>query len=270
MISMSTLKLTEVCEDLFQTFETSYVDKEQEVETYFRQLSQKHEMGGALVKPTEYKNLKTIVQSDVMPVYRAYLERKDEILIKKDNRELWKYVVGTVVGANVLEAILTGGRSLRPQIVFFTGLLEAGLGAGIYGATNLADNFKLSMAKRRFFKTVKGIEKKIITGERYDGFQKVMNGDLLKAEAYDVLSRYASPKKFWGDYKRIRKKDPTNKHAVQALKTPAFKKFLNLHSKEIYTSEKREDRFNQLFLLAHEYFMKNDQNYVVNQMGVKK
>ncbi|MFA6088812.1 MAG: hypothetical protein WC755_03030 [Candidatus Woesearchaeota archaeon] len=267
------IELESVCRDLFESFNKSLIpDKKWHIDEYFAEKMKSDEMEGQFVKPAHYDSLKDIVTEEVIPIYEEYEKKKKEIAIKQEKQSLLKYVAGTVIIAELLEAIASRGRTLRPLVILSTVPFEAVLGVGIYKVVQWNQKRKLNGAKKEFFNSIKELDKKLKTDKKYEMFSEIMDGDLLKTEVYQLLTKYddKKPNDFWQDYRKIRIADPKNNVAFEEMlklkSSDAWQGFLDLHLKGAYNEEKRNSRFDKLFIMAHEYYMQKNRNYVINQI----
>jgi hypothetical protein len=174
-------------------------------------------------------------------------------------------VLGTVVVLEVLAAVITRGRSLAPQSLLISSLVNSFLGLLLYTAAQYFDDRQLAAARRRLERSIQNFGHKLQTDIEYDQRRGLLAGDVLQAEALEVLARYTHPKDFWTDYRRAREADPITPAAVRQLNLPAFEPFLKPHAEGQLSSVARQDRFNRLFLAAHEAFIARDREGYVPQ-----
>jgi hypothetical protein len=265
--------LLSVCLDLFVRLEESLVtDRDVFFDDYFVTLVKRDEMDMVWVEPTYYQHLKTIIKNEVFPLYDRYVQVRDAILAKREKRQenkLWiKYCLYTIGICELIEAIASGGRSLRPQIFFPTVALEGLLGLGLYSLVNQRDNYILRAAKKKLLHSIREIDTKHDVAARYEIFREYSGGDLLRAELQELLARYPSPAEFWQDYYAVRRADPTNERDLEKLGVARFQGFLELHAKGVYSTEARQQRFNELFIQAHRAFVENNrEHYVVRHLA---
>ena len=101
----------------------------------------------------------------------------------------------------------------------------------------------------------------------YDNRRQLMDTDILRAEALEILAHYPAPEDFWRDYRKVREVDPTLPAAVKSLNVPAFDRFLKFHVEAGYSRVARQQRFNRLFIEAQEVFLSRDrENYAMNHL----
>jgi hypothetical protein len=127
--------------------------------------------------------------------------------------------------------------------------------------------FYLARARRRLEKSIEGLEEKVQTDIDYDNRRQLLDTDVLRAEALEILTHYDKAEDFWRDYVKMREADPTTPTAMKALNIPAFERFLKFHVDRQHSEVARQHRFNRLFIEAHEVFLSRDrENYVVEHL----
>jgi len=95
----------------------------------------------------------------------------------------------------------------------------------------------------------------------------LMDTDVLRAEALELLTHYDRAEDFWRDYQRVRQADPTAPSEVKNLNVPAFEKFLKFHAGGSVSPTARQHRFNRLFIEANEVFISRDRDkYVLDHL----
>jgi hypothetical protein len=207
------------------------------------------------------------MQTEVLPLYEEFRRTAAPIRERKEKRKLWHYVLGTVVVFETLEAILTHGRSIVPQVLFPTAVLNSFIGFIVYTAAQYIDDRQLARARARLEKSIEGLENKVQTDVEYDQRRQLMDTDLLRAETMEILTHYARPEDFWRDYCRVREADPTMPAELRALQVPAFERFLKFHVEGQHSTAARQHRFDRLFIEAHEVFLSRDRaNYALNNL----
>jgi hypothetical protein len=104
----------------------------------------------------------------------------------------------------------------------------------------------------------------------YDQRRELLDDDILRGEASEILTHYESAADFWRDYLKVREADPTLPAEVKKLNVPAFERFLRFHADGRCSEVARQQRFNRLFLEAHELFISRDRaNYALNHLKQK-
>ena len=256
--------LTTIAPELFKQFETGASANAPVVNEFFIQLAKRQELQKDPVDAGYYAALESVVKDDVLPVYEAYANRRDEIKKRQEQRSLGKYVLWTVGVLQGIELIASRGRSLRPLILGPSLIIEAIAGATFYGLAQIKDDSQLKSAKKRFFANISGLDRKLIVDTQYDAF-KAQSGEneSLSAEAVELFGQYDSPGDFWRDYFAVRKTDPTATTDRERLPTQKFDTFLNGHVTGKYNEQARLARFNSLFLLAHQAFLKRSEEHYV-------
>jgi hypothetical protein len=167
----------------------------------------------------------------------------------------------------VLGALLTRGRSFAPQVLIPTAILESFLGFIIYAAAQYFDDLQLRHARRRLEKAISGLQAKVQTDVDYDQRRQLLDTDILRAEALEILTHYDHPEDFWRDYLKVRHADPTLPAELRALNVPTFEKFLKFHVTGQHSAIARQHRFNRLFVEAHEAFISRDRDhYATNHL----
>src|SRR5207245_11609858 len=141
----------------------------------------------------------------------------------------------------------------------------------LYYLVNFRESSTLKHARRNLLNSIREIDTQHEVAKRYEIFRTYTGGDLLTAELQLLLAGYASPNEFWNDYYAVRKADPTTPADLQKLGLKRFNGFLELHLNGAYSPEARQQRFNALFLLAHNRFILNDrEHYVLNHLKTDK
>jgi len=267
---MSQLQLNRISREIIDHAEKALLPDQglpKVVDDYFVQQLKRDEMEHAEVDARLYEGLRKVVQAEVVPLYARYRRETARIRERKQGRKLWQYVLGTVAFCEVLEALLTRGRSMAPQVLVPTAILECFIGFIIYVTAQYVDDLQLANARKRLERSLDGLELKAVTDAEYDNRRQLMDADVLRAEAMEILTQYEEPEEFWRDYYRVRAADPTVPAEVQALKAPAFEKFLKYHVDGQHSAAARQHRFNRLFVEAHEVFISRDRDaYVLRHL----
>ena len=214
-----------------------------------------------------YDGLRNMVKTEVLPLYEQFRHETARVRQRRDKRKLWQYVLGTVAGFEILEAVLTHGRSILPQVLIPTSIFYAFIGFIIFTAAQYVDDLYLARARKRLEKSLEGIEQRVQTDIDYDQRRELMDAEVLHAEALEIFAAYERPENFWRDYLRIREMDPTTPGEVRSLKAPAFERFLRFHVEGQHSAAARQQRFNRLFIEAQEMFISRDRDhYVLNHL----
>ncbi len=267
---MSELQLKKVSKDIIDHAEEALVPERglpKVVDDYFIQRLKQAEMEHAQVNPGLYEGLRKMVKAEVLPLYDQFRADTARLRERRQKRKVWQYVLGTVVVVEVLEAILTRGRSMAPQVLIPSAILNSFIGFIIYTAAQYLDDVQLARARKRLERSIEGLEIKVQTDEDYDQRRQLLDADVLRAEALEILAHYERPEDFWRDYCKVRKLDPTVPGELKSLNVPAFERFLKFHVAGQYSAVARQQRFDRLFLEAHEAFISRDrENYVMNHL----
>jgi len=267
---MSQLQLNKVSKEIIKHAEEALVPEKglpKVVDDYFIQRLKQDEMQHAQVDPRLYEGLRKMVQAEVVPLYEQFRVETWRVRERRQKRKVWQFVLGTVGTCEILEAVLTRGRSVAPQILIPSAILYSLIGFIIYTATQYVDDLYLARARKRLEKSIEGLEEKVQTDIDYDSRRQLLDTDVLRAEAMEILTRYERPEDFWRDYFKVRKADPTVPSELKALNVPAFEKFLKFHVDGQQSEVARQQRYNRLFIEAHEVFVSRDrQNYVLNHL----
>jgi hypothetical protein len=148
-----------------------------------------------------------------------------------------------------------------------TAILNSFIGFIIYTAAQYVDDLQLNRARKRLEKSLEGIDSKVQTDVEYDQRRQLLDTDVLRAEALEILTQYERPEDFWRDYRKVREMDPTVPAELRSLNVPAFEKFLKFHVDGQHSAVARQHRFNRLFIEAHEVFLSRDrEHYAVNHL----
>ena len=267
---MSQLQLQRVSKEIIDRAERGLVPSQslpKVVDDYFVQRMKQDEMEHAQVDSRLYDQFRKVVQSEVLPLYERFRLETRRLVESKQRRKVWQYVLGTIAFFEVLEAALSRGRSIAPQVLIPTAILYSLIGFIVYSAAQYIDDLRLARARNRLEKSLENLDLKAQTDAEYDNRRQLMDADVLRAEALEILTHYDSPQDFWRDYQKVRSADPTNPTELQKLHVPAFGPFLKFHLEGHYSDVAREHRFNRLFLEAQEVFISRDrENYVLNHL----
>jgi len=237
------------------------------VDDYFIQQLKQDEMEHLDVDWRRYEGLRAMVKAEVLPLYEQYRTATARIRERRQNRKLWQYVLGTVAAIELLEAIFTRGRSIAPQVLIPTAIFDCFIGFIIYTTAQYLDDRQLARARKRLEKSIDGLDRKVQTDADYDNRRQLMDTDILRAEALEILAHYPQPQDFWRDYRKVREADPTLPAAVKSLNVPAFERFLKFHAEGGHSAVARQHRFNRLFIEAQEVFVSRDrENYALNHL----
>jgi len=267
---MSQLQLTKVSREIIDHAEKGLVSEKglpKVVDDYFIQRLKRDELEHATVDARFYEGLRKMVKAEVVPLYEQYRRDTARARERKQKRKVWQYVLGTVAAFEVLEAALTRGRSIAPQVLIPTSILYALIGFIVYTATQYIDDLHLARARRSLERSLEGLETRVQIGADYDNRRQLLDADVLRAEALEILTHYERSEDFWRDYQRVRAADPTVPAELRRLNLPAFEKFLKFHVDGQQSPVARQHRFNRLFLDAHEVFISRDrEKYVLDHL----
>lgn len=267
---MSQLQVKRVLKDVLDHAEESIVPDHtigKVVDDFLVQRLKQDELEHAEVDPRLYEGLRQLVKIEVLPLYEQYRASTARIRERKQNRKLWQYVLGTVAGLELLQAIITRGKSMAPQVLIPTAILHSFIGFIIYTAAQYIDDRQLARARKRLEKSLEHVDLKIQTDVDYDNRRQLLDADILRAEALEILVHYKQPEDFWRDYRKVREEDPTVPSAVKSLNIPPFERFLKYHVDGTFSEAARQHRFNRLFIEAQEMFISRDrENYVLSHV----
>jgi hypothetical protein len=268
---MSQLQLQRISKEIIDRAERALVPNQalpKVVDDYFVQRLKQDEMEHAEVDSRLYDQFRRVVQSEVLPLYEQFRAEARRIRDRKQRRKIWQYVLGTVAFFELLEGLLSRGRSIAPQVLLPTAILYSLIGFIIYTAAQYLDDLQLARARSRLEKALEGLDLKAQTDADYDNRRQLLDTDVLRAEVLEILTHYESAEDFWRDYLRVREADPTSQSDLKRLNVPAFERFLRFHVEGQHSAVAREHRFNRLFLQAHEIFIsRNRQQYVLNHLN---
>jgi len=267
---MSQLQLNRVSKDIIDQAEHTLVAPQglsRLVDDYFVQRLKQDELQHADVDARLYEGLRTMVKAEVLPLYERFLAETARFRERRQKRKLWQYVLGTVVVFETLEAVLTRGRSIAPQVLIPTAILNSFIGFILYTAAQYLDDRQEARARRRLEQAIQGLESKVQTDADYDNRRRLLDTDVLRAETLEILTHYDEPAAFWRDYLKVRRADPTVPGELKALNVPAFARFLRFHVEGQQSDVARQQRFNRLFIEAHEVFLSRDrESYVLRHL----
>jgi hypothetical protein len=265
---MSQLQLKNISKEIIDHAEKAVIPEKnlsKAVDDFFIQRLKRDEMEHAEVDPRLYEGLRSMVQTDVLPLYRQYREETARLRERRQRRKLWQYVLGTVAFLELLEVMVTRGRSIAPQLFIPSVILNSFIGFIIYTAAQYFDDLQLARARKRLERSLEGLETRVQTDVDYDLRRELLDADVLRAEALEIMTTYSDPRDFWRDYVRVRQADPTLPAEIKALRLPAFDRFLRLHAERQLSPMARQQRFNRLFIEAQEVFISRDRDQYVLQ-----
>ena len=269
-VPMSQLQVKRVLRDVIDHAEEAVVPESglgKVIDDFLVQRLKQDELEHAEVDPRLYEGLRQLTRAEVLPLYEQYRAATARVRERKQNRKIWHYVVGTVAALEVLQAILTRGRSIAPPVLIPTAILHSFIGFILYTAAQYIDDLQINRARKRLERSLEHIDVKIQTDVDYDNRRQLLDADVLRAEALEMLVHYKHADEFWREYRRVREADPTVPAAVKALNAPAFERFLKYHVDGTYSESARQHRFNRLFLEAHEVFISRDrEKYVLTHL----
>lgn len=267
---MSELQLHKVSKEIIQRAEEALVPEKglpKVVDDFFIQRLKEDEMLHAQIDPRLYEGLRQAVKADVLPLYEQYRLETARIRERRQKRKIWQYVLGTVGVCEILEALLTRGRSILPPVLIPTAILYSLIGFIIYTATQYFDDLNLARARKRLEKSISLLDDKVRIDLDYDQRRELLDADVLRGEAVEILSHYDKPEEFWRDYLKVREADPTVPAELKSINVPAFERFLKFHVDGQESAVARQQRFDRLFIEAHEVLLSRDrQNYAVNHL----
>jgi hypothetical protein len=268
---MSQLQLQRISKEIIDRAEKAMIPQQglpKVVDDYFIQRLKQDEMEHAEVDAALYEGMRKAVQAEVLPLYEQYRRETARLRERKQKRKLWQYVLGTAACFELLEALVTRGRSIAPQVLMPTAILYSFIGFIVYTAAQYVDDLQLARARSRLEQSLEGLGGKVQTDADYDNRRQLLDAEVLRAEALEILTHYARPEDFWRDYHKVREADPTVPGELKALQVPAFEKFLKFHINGQHSTVARQHRFNRLFIEAHEVFISRDrERYVLNHLN---
>jgi len=267
---MSQLQLQRVSKEIIEHAEAGMVPQQglpKVVDDYFVQRLKKDEMEHAEVNPGLYEGMRKMVQAEVVPLFERYRQETAKFRERRQKRKIWQYVLATVGVFEIFEALLTRGRSIAPMVLIPTAILYSLIGFIIYAAAQYFDELQMASARKRLEKAIAGLEGKVQTDADYDNLRRLVDSDVLRAEAVEILTHYANAEEFWRNYRKIREADPTVPSELRALKMPAFERFLKYHVDGHFSEVARQQRFDRLFIEAHEILLSRDrEHYAINHL----
>ena len=258
--------LRAIYEELLGKLEQNVVtDRARFIDDYIATMVKRDEMTTLWSDPAFYRQLKGSILNEFLPIYDQYslLKHKTEQQLEKTT---WsRYCLWTIGICLGIEALLTEGRVLRPQLLFPAAIIDGLLGCAIWYIANFRALSELRHIKRRLLSSIEELVRKHQVSNQYEIFRTYTGGDLLNAELQQLLESYSTPTEFWRDYYLVRNADPTTEAQLERLRVPRFRNFLQLHLEGTYSEESRLQRFNALFLLAHKSFILADPKHYILQ-----
>jgi hypothetical protein len=263
---MSQLQLKRISKEIIDHAEEVMVPPQglpRMVDDFFMQRLKEEEMQHAEVDPRLYESLRKLVKTDVVPLYDQFRLETARFRDRRHGRKLWQYVLGTVGVCEVLEAVLTRGKSILPMVLIPSAIFYCFVGFIIYTAAQYFDDRLLARARKRLENAIANLEDRVQTDVTYDQRRQLLDADILRSEVVEILTHYEKPSDFWRDYRRIRAADPTSPGDLKRLEAPAFNKFLKFHVDGQYSEQGRQLRFDRLFIEAHEVLLNRDRDHYV-------
>jgi hypothetical protein len=238
------------------------------VDDYIATMVKREEMATLWADPAFYRQLKAAIVNELLPLYDRYQNLRQKAEQKVQQTTWSRYCLWTMGICLGVEAFLSEGRVLRPQLLIPAAIVDGLLGCAIWYLANFKALKELRELKRRFDHSVEELVQKQEVSDRYEVFRTYTGGELLKAELDQLLASYHDTSEFWYDYYRVRQADPTTPQQLKELGIGRFANFLELHVGGTYSAESRAQRFDALFLLAHKAFILADRkNYVLNNLA---
>ena len=267
---MSQLQLNKVSKEIIDHVEQRLVTEQalpRAVDDYFVQRLKRDEMDHAEVDARFYEGLRRMVKTEVLPLYEQFRRNTAHLRDRKQTRKVWHYVLGTVGVFEILELLLTRGRSIVPQVLLPSAILYSFIGFIIYVSAQYIDDLRLARARKELEKSISGLESKVQTDVDYDNRRQLVDQDILHAETVEILTHYERARDFWHDYLKVREADPTVPGELASLQLPAFERFLKFHINGQCSQVARQQRFDRLFIEAHEVLLSRDrENYVLENL----
>jgi len=269
--ALTSHNLGAVYADLLAKLEENVVtDRARYIDDYIATMVKRDEMTTLWTDPAFYRQLKEAIFKELLPIYDQYVVLRQKAQRTLEKGTWTRYCLWTIGICLAIEALLTEGRVLRPQLLIPAAIIDGLLGCVLWYIANFRVLSELRRLKRRLLGSVQDLIRKQEISQQYDVFRTYTGGDLLSAELQQLLGSYATPAEFWRDYYKVRKADPTTEPQLKLLGVDRFKSFLQLHVQDTYSEESREQRFNALFLLAHKAFILADRkNYVLDHLNQK-
>jgi hypothetical protein len=234
-------------------------DRQELIDSLFQEHLMQKEIIGSSIDPSLLARMKQAVEVEFLPLYDSYRDNTNRIKEIQKNRSIGKYVLGTVVALEAISAIATKGRSLKPQVLIPTALIEAGIGFIIYSGAQWFDDRKIDAERENMIRAVGKLEESLDVRASYRAYA-AENSSNVAAIARSLTTSYKNPEKFWVDYSLVRKADPISEREIEGLGFNNFNDFLQSHIEGI-GKDARDYRFNLLFFEAQKAFMDKDSKY---------
>jgi len=263
---MSQLQLKKISKAIIDHAEETVIPEKglaKAIDDYFIQQLKQDEMQHAEVDPRLYDGFRSVVQAEVVPLYRQYREETARIRERKERRKLWHYVLGTVAFLELVEVLVTRGAAIEPPVLIPSVILNSFIGFIVYTAAQYIDDLQFGRARKRLDRALDNLGSRVQTDVDYDQRRELLDAEILRGEALEILTHYRDPGEFWRDYLKVRQADPTLPAEVKALGLPAFARFLKLHLEGRVSPMARQQRFNRLFVEAQEVFISRDRERYV-------
>ena len=195
------------------------------VDDLFVQRLKEEEMHHAEVDATSYELLRQVFRKELLPLYEQYRNDTGRIRERRLHRKVWQYILGSVAVCELIEAFATKGRSIAPGVLIPSAIFYSFIGFIIYAAAQYIDELHIRRARRNLDKAIDLLEAKAQTDATYDARRQLMDEDVLRSEALEILTHYAEPEAFWRDYRRVREADPTGPGELKQLPTRPSRNF---------------------------------------------
>jgi hypothetical protein len=260
------ITLRKVGEDLFDEWESPLIESDERrelISTYFVNLTNRLNEDDLPGNNSNFDHLEELAKKRLLPAYDIYESAKKSILKNKEERSLQKYVIGTIIVANVIGAAFTMGQSLlRPPFYVFSALIGGSFGTAIKCYMDGRDDDKIKSKRKEYLGAVESLEASLTD------FELITGGDLSSEDVMSVCQLYKSTDDFWRDYYTALDADPTDQPSLEKLNIPNLSPFLGVHIEGDYSAEIRENRFKSLYSAAHEFFVdRGGINYIRKQTG---
>ena len=119
------------------------------VDDYFIEKLKEDEMKYSYVDHKHYEGLREIIQKEMTPLYNRYFKIREQIAARKQKRSLAGFVFGTIAVLELLELLLTKGRSLIPTILIPTVIMDGFIGFALYALIQYKDDMFAGFARKK-------------------------------------------------------------------------------------------------------------------------
>src|SRR5690349_23838491 len=141
-----------IYQDLLGKLEENVVtDRPRFIDDYIATMVKRDEMTTLWTDPAFYRQLKEAILHELLPIYDQYKALREKAEQKLEKGTWSRYCLWTIGICLGIEAVMTEGRVLRPQLLIPAAIVDGLLGYGIWCIANFRTLSELRRIKRRLF-----------------------------------------------------------------------------------------------------------------------